>query len=542
MFCGVLACTLLVSRCKDPLENLELNVNTEILHYTSMIQIEDGNGNPVSDINARIIGRNASVIYNLSGYKDFSVKGGLLGLGVHPENEPSQNQPVSFEVELGGGGFLTQVVPVVISENQPYSVRTVNMLKVDAPPVGVAIEQASLDLENGTMPAGKTVSTVLENEAAQTAQVSLTGGTQFQDENAGAISGESLNMSIVYLNASQESALSVFPGGGRNSDNVIPENSSQVSSGAFNPSAVVNVEFFIGTTPVKRFSQPIRLSIGLDPAFHNINTGAVIEEGDQLSVYSYETASAQWRFEKYTTVEMDNGKPVANFETDHLTWYMVGNYVNSCTSPATLRLSGNWMTSGNTYPLKIEAMLAGKVLSTMQASVTAGNPVVSMTDLPLQSEGVAIRVSTVDGQLLTDQQGVPLPANSCNTEQVIPLNPPAYNSAKVTLQLYVRCPGQQTVVNVLPTFYLYYREAKTSGDATGFKLLGVVKNGFLSTALLTTDVKAYDFKAVWGNNIKYVYKKIVAADNSATVGTAPGDIIGVKDGANNLSVLEENCP
>lgn len=539
---GLLASALLITCCKDPLDNFELKVSTEILHYTDMIQVEDGNGNPVSDVKARILGKDAAAVYNLAGYKNFAINGGLLGLGLHPDNEPVEGKPVKFEVELSGSGYLTQVIPVVITKKQPYSVITARMLRLDDAPAGVAVEQTSLDLQSGALPADATVSTIIENEASQTAGIKLSEGTGFLDENANAIQGENLNLSVVYLDASKETALGVFPGGGLNADNVLPAGGGQVTSGAFNPSAVVNIEFFIGTTPVKRFNKPISLSIGLDPAFYNLGTGAVIKEGDQLSVYSYEVSSAQWRFEKFVTVEMKDGKPVANFETDHLTWYMVGNYINSCTEPALLRFSGNWMLAGNSYPLKVEALLGGKVINSLQASVSADNPVVNMADLPLSSGALSIRVSTADGQLLTAASGMQLPAADCGQEQVVALNPPAYNSTKVTLQLYVRCPGNQTVVNVLPTFYLYYRTARTSDDPTGFKLLGVVKNGFLSTSLLTVGATAYDFKAIWGDNIKYAYKKTVKADNSATVGTAPGDIIGEKVGANNLGMLEENCP
>jgi len=38
-----------------------------------------------------------------------------------------------------------------------------------------------------------------------------------------------------------------------------------------------------------------------------------------------------------------------------------------------------------------------------------------------------------------------------------------------------------------------------------------------------------------------VENKAVEADNSGTVGTKPGDIIGVKAGATNLGILTEEC-
>lgn len=539
---GILVSALLINACKDPLEHFELNVGTEILHYTNIIQVEDGNDQPISSVTAAISGPDATLIYNLAGYKNFTINGGLLGLGIHPEHDPTREREVKYNVSFSGSGYLTQVVPVVISEQQPYSVQTVHILKLDNPPAGVALKQSSLSLANNTLPADATLATTTGNQTTGTAEIKLSPGTNFQDPQGNVIPGDHLNLRMVYLETAIEKALGLFPGGSLNSSNVVAEGGTLVTSGSFNPAAVVSIDFFIGTTPVKKFNQPIQLNIGLDPAFYNITTGATLKTGDQLSVYSYDVATAQWQFEKHVTVEMKNGKPVANFETSHLSWYMIGNYLNSCSNPAILRFSGNWMITGNTYPLKVEALLAGKVLKSLQVSLNAGSPIVNMSDLPLSTKGVSIRVYTADGQLLTPGTGVALPAGSCTDEHLVTLNPPVYNSAKVTLQLYVRCPEKKSTVKVLPTFYLYYREAKTSADATGFKLLGVVKNGFLSTSLLTVDNKVYDFKAIWGNNIKYAYKKTVTADNSATVGTAPGDIIGVKVGANNLEMLTENCP
>jgi len=272
----------------------------------------------------------------------------------------------------------------------------------------------------------------------------------------------------------------------------------------------------------------------LDPNYTSAN-GAKIKAGDQLGVYSYQTSTAQWKFEKNVNVTIENGKPVANFTTDHLTWYMVGAFQKSCTTATNISLDAPWMKDGFTYSLTVQAVVGGKVVNTMQVSVSNANKRVIMSNLPLAGGFVSIRVLSESGEVLT-ASGTTLPANACNVEQTVTLKEPASTLPKVTLQLYVRCPGDDLVLNVLPTFYLYYRET----DETEFKLLGVVDNGFISTSALTPGAE-YDFKAVWGENIKYANNKVVTADNSATVGTNPGDIIGEKDGANNLEMLTEAC-
>jgi len=115
-------------------------------------------------------------------------------------------------------------------------------------------------------------------------------------------------------------------------------------------------------------------------------------------------------------------------------------------------------------------------------------------------------------------------------------NPNPVIKPKVTLQLYVRCPNKQEIT-LTPNFDLYYRLA---GKGT-FVLLGEVKEGLLATDLLKSHGTRYDFKAVWKGRTKTVENKAVEADNSGTVGTKPGDIIGVKAGATNLGILTEEC-
>src|SRR5690606_3404623 len=126
----------------------------------------------------------------------------------------------------------------------------------------------------------------------------------------------------------------------------------------------------------------------------------------------------------------------------------------------------------------------------------------------------------------------------CGQATAIQLPDPSdATSTTSTLQLYVRCPGQTTVVTLLPTFQMFYRESGT----TEFKYLGSVSNGFLRTTLLKTDGTKYDFKAIWNERVKIVNDHSVSEDNTATVGIETGDIMGSKAGATNLAILAEEC-
>jgi len=532
MLTGLLALAGIQS-CENPLKDVNILVSSEILKYTTLLHVSDTEGEPLSNLSVTIKGRDAAYIYNLEGRKQFKLDGGLLNLGIHPEHEPTPGNPIVFQVELSGSGYLTQVIPVTIVDQQFSSINAISVMDLDAAPAGVTVYTPTVALVNNAIAKTLILTTPLSNASEQSVQITLPVGTQFLDENGNILTGTELTASIINADTDKEGALSIFPGGSLATSNIYLAESSNAYSGVFNPAAFTNIEFFVGGVPVRRFSQPIEIAQQLDPGFHNVNTDAPIALGDQLTIFSYFTHEARWDYEQEATVEADGDALVSTFSTDHLTWFLSGNFLQACEQPATIQLEASWFDSSVSYPLTIEAVVAGKVAAAITVSINADNRIVKFNYLPTQ--GVTIRVRDNRGAILGEQA-----VNAtCGGTTILSLNDPAtVNDPTVTLQLYVRCPGQSEVISVLPTFYLYYKEHNSSDD---YAFLGVVTDGLLSTRLLTVETVVYDFKAVWGNNIKIVGGHRVQEDNSGTVGIEPGDIIGTKAGATNLAILSEKC-
>lgn len=522
-----------VQSCENPLKDVNILVSSEILKYTTILQVSDTEGDPLSDLTVTVKGRDAAYIYNLEGRKQFNLNGGLLGLGIHPEHEPTPGSPIVFQLELSGAGYLTQVIPVRINAQQFSSVNAISMMDLSAAPAGVTVYTPTVALSNGTLTEPVTINTPLSNASEQSVQITLPAGTQFLDESGNVLTGNELTATIINSDTDKPDALKIFPGGSLATDNIIPAGSSSATSGVFNPAALTSVEFFLNGIPIKHFSQPIQITQQLDPNFHNVTTNASVAAGDQLAVFSYSTGEAQWQYQQEATIVAEGGNLLSTFSTDHLSWFLSGNFLQACAQPATVQLEASWFDSGVSYPLTFEAIVAGKVAASFVLSVSTDNRSAQFNYLPTQ--GVTIRVRDDRGALLGEQT---LNTTCGSTTSISLSDPDTVTDPTVTLQLYVRCPGQSELITVLPTFYLYYREA---GSSDNFTLLGVVTNGFLSTQLLTTETAAYDFKAVWGSEVKMVNNKTVQADNSGTVGIQPGDIIGEKAGATNLSILTEKC-
>ncbi len=269
----------------------------------------------------------------------------------------------------------------------------------------------------------------------------------------------------------------------------------------------------------------------VDAGYVSPISGAVIAAGQVFQIFSNSTDGI-WRYEQNSTV---TGSAAAgfkvSFQVQHLSFYMAGEFGEACPSARVITFSGDWMTNGSTYPIIVEAIWGGKVIATGEYSINKNNPSISLVDVP--SSGTSIVVRNSAGNIL-DQS--PLAACGQVTAMTLP-NPGDATGTTSTLQLYVRCPDKTTTITLLPTFQLFYR---VSGTGT-YQFLGTVDNGFLRTTLLKTDGTKYDFKAIWGQRVKEVNAKTIAADNTATVGIQPGDIIGTKAGATNLAILTEEC-
>src|SRR5690606_13947288 len=164
-------------------------------------------------------------------------------------------------------------------------------------------------------------------------------------------------------------------------------------------------------------------------------------------------------------------------------------------------------------------------------SITRGDSIIALMNLPVS--GVKLVIRKGNGDILAESA-----LADCGQTTAIQLpNPSDPTGTTSTLQLYVRCPGQTSVITLLPTFQMFYRESGT----TEFKYLGSVSNGYLRTTLLKTDGTKYDFKAIWNERVKIVGNHTIKVDNTDTVGEAPGDILGDHTPLTNLAILTEEC-
>ncbi|RZF58951.1 hypothetical protein EWE74_16665 [Sphingobacterium corticibacterium] len=518
-----------VSSCENPLKDFNLQISTEVIENYVTLRVVDADGANVSGVSVALVSGDTEDIYNMNGYKDFKLTDNLITLGVDPARTATANNPIRFRVQFSAPGYTTQTVPVAITDASA-GIQTVVLIKPTEVPDGAEEVVENVDLNPDGSTAAET--TVALPSATGTGDMTLTipSGTQFRDANGTVITGTNVQIVVTSIDANNEDAVVLLPGGDLRADQVVLDGGA-TASGTFSPAAVADIRMLVNGVQVRQFSHPLVVSMPVPASYVSPITGQPLAAGTVFQVFS-NSGDGVWRFEQNSTVtgSASTGYRVS-FAIDHLTFYMAGEFAEACSSARVINLSGDWMTNGTTAAVRVEAVWGGKVIASGQYSINASNNSISLTNVPVT--GVKIVVRKEDGNILAESD-----LAACGQTTAIQLpNPSDATSTTSTLQLYVRCPGQTSVITLLPTFQLFYREVGT----TEFKYLGSVSNGYLRTTSLKTDGTKYDFKAIWNERVKIVNDHTVTEDNTATVGTAQGDILGDHVPLTNLAILTEEC-
>lgn len=518
-----------LNSCENPLKDFDLQISSEVIKHNTTLKVIDPEGKNIPGVSISLASGDIQDIYNMNGKKEFKFADNLIMLGLNPNRIPNSERPIRFRVKLTANGYISQTVPVAITDASS-GIQTIILSKPSVVTVGVKekIENLELDI-NGSIFRQTTIN-IPSAQGIGNMTMTIPSGTQFLDEAGNVITGNSLQVTVTNIDGTNNEAIKLLPGGSLRTDQVILEG-GRTASGTFSPIAVAKVKMLINATEVKKFSKPIMVKMPVSAKHTSPISGETLTAGKSFQVFNH-SADETWRYEQNSTVNGSaaNGYSI-NFPISHLSYFLVGEFGEACTSARVIKFSGEWMANGSTYPIQVEAIWGGKVILSNQYSIDQSNNSISLMDVP--THDVTFVVKNSSGKFLAEGSLQPC---GQTTNMILP-NPGEVTEAISTLQLYVRCPNQTSVITLLPTFHMFYRVSGT----TTYKFLGTVSNGFLRTTLLKTDGTKYDFKAIWKDRVKIVNGKIVKKDNSATVGLLPGNLIGTMDGATNLAILKEEC-
>ncbi|MHA6246445.1 hypothetical protein ACXYMU_00805 [Pontibacter sp. CAU 1760] len=518
--------------CDKYTEDLDIAVRTDVMKYTVLLQVQDAKDGLPEDVQISVVGEDADYIYDGGGNKALKMEGGLITLGVHPKHEPTEGDPIKFTVKLSGTGFLDSSFPVTITKDQFNQIKTAKVVKLSNAPTTVVVETKSVALAaDGTSPSPIVLNTNATAASPTQTEVVVPANTQFQDVNGTPIAGGSVNLQVINFNSENNAAsVALFPGGSLLANDVTTADGTK-SSAILLPAGLAQINMSVNGKEVRKFSQPISLSIGLNADFKKPNSANPIAAGDKLDIYSYTESTGKWAYEKEATVTMVNGKPTVSFTTNHLTVYGAFLKVDAviCFNPSIYFVNAPHL-KGITETFKLEVRLAGsnEFIYDYQRSLTDGQTMIEHT--AYRGAPANLLVYNNRGQLVATSQL----NQTCGTDVVINIAAPAIPVQAVTLNLEVRCPSKGLVV--IPDFDMVYRPAASTGAYT---YLGKVVKGQLVTTALEVG-KSYDFLATLGGKTKRIDDHLISSANMSTT-AGEGANMGSKAPAQNAALLVEFC-
>lgn len=524
LFVGVVA-------CESPMKDFNLQISTSVIQHSAVVKIVDVNGNAVAGATVKLESGQTSEVYNMDGKKSFKVVDGQVEFGLSPNVRLTGTEEVRFRIQVEAPGYNSQITPVTISTNSSTGITVVTMMKPSAPVDGLEETQVVVELAAD----GSTISPVTvalpagaPGEAAMS--LNIPAGTQFRDANGNIIKGGALTISMGSFDSDNDDVKALLPGGGLTADGVVLAG-GRTAPGTFSAAGITRIVMVINGVTITQFSNPISVGIPVPKDYVSPINNQAIAAGQTFDLFSNSARDNTWRYEKTVTISGTAATGyIANFTTDHLTFFMVAEFGEACATGATVNFSGDWMDNGFTFPVTVEAVWGGDLIFKRVYSINSDNKSILIDGLP---DGTKLTFKNAAGNVLGQTT---LATCGQVTNVVLPNPGDAVNKAS-TLQLYVRCPDKDVTITLLPTFHMHYRVAGTGQ----YKFLGTVTNGLLRTSLLKTDGTKYDFKAYYKTHVKTVTGRSIQEDNSATVGLKPGDIIGEKVGATNLAILKEEC-
>jgi hypothetical protein len=128
-----------VVACTKPTENIKIVIDTDVIKYTALINVTDGQDGSPAPANASITisGAAAANIYELSGKKEIKLSSGIVTIGLHPSVVPTADAPISVTAEINAPGYNKESRQVIFKAENKQQVVNIQLTKIGSttPPV-----------------------------------------------------------------------------------------------------------------------------------------------------------------------------------------------------------------------------------------------------------------------------------------------------------------------------------------------------------------------------------------------------------------------
>ncbi len=366
---------LLNCNIKNPADDFKIIINSEPIETIISGIIKNATtGNPLNDqkVVMHIEGQNKDDIVDLTSNPKttFSTRSGFVNFALTEAITPSENTPVRVVLVAEADGFLPTSIPLNIY-NAGSAVFTVNMIELNNPPEGVAVLRETGQTDNSGAVTENDIHTVAtEPGAGAYAGIYLPVGTILLDGNGQPLTGNIETM-VVYHTNRTEASLNSFPGGFSVTinNNGVREDAAFITGGF----ASIKIKDAAGRVAKQIISSSNHLqkkggsvtseqsiadlpivTIQIPAGTINPETGAPVQAGDSIGVWSYEDDSGEWNTEFNAVIDGpdENGNYTVSFQVSHLSYWNLDWKWNACSTGITILITGKEAGYPILYKLK----------------------------------------------------------------------------------------------------------------------------------------------------------------------------------------------
>lgn len=319
--------------CSD-LKNIDVAKDLKfILNYKPAdafieVQVKDAKTGELvtSKIDIEILGKETTNVINFEGEAKtaYTKVGPSIYLGLR-NITPSVEKPVMFKVIVGSEGYLSgsREIKMTESSNDPVEIL---LVKSSSPPAGVTIQQ-SVVTSNATTGISQDKNIEVQN-GQNTTIIEIDKGTIVKDSKGTVLTG-TLQTTVAAFNGESQEAANSFPGGSLTTLTKDPTGDTNVEAILLPISFVEVLIKDSNGKKVSTFSRPIDITFEINPQTINPQTEKVVEVGESFAIFSYSNETASWTYERDGTIIKKGNKLFVTFQTNHLSWFSVLNYIRS---------------------------------------------------------------------------------------------------------------------------------------------------------------------------------------------------------------------
>lgn len=325
---SVLAIASLLFSCTnkpdDIVNDFKIHINPSFYSYVVEVQLQD-----ISDPNERftervevtIDGEDAEAIYNIDGTRNYEVNHGTLMLMVLRDNEPTEGDPLNFDISFESNKYRKLSLPVVIEAGNYYVIKPAPLLDLTNLPSGMGSNTASEAMSGDTLQQEMNlVSSSSDGTAEVEMEVPTT--TKFKDANGQILSGGSLEAVVLCYSDTADAARKAMPAGtgyiqkinihGDVVDVLLPK------------TPIFEINMSVGGQEVKSFDgEPVKLKIPVADDMYNYGAQRPYIAGDTVGLISLSEGDAAWVYEQgeYVVAQGTDGKLFLEAGISHLSHY-----------------------------------------------------------------------------------------------------------------------------------------------------------------------------------------------------------------------------